>query len=140
MISQLALLFVFIALSASVPHGSYCGGIQVCVVQPILSNPQSVVGLNITVVTLRSFNVEGTVFDSPIKPCLNEPAMFYPGNNTVSLPNIARPGDCVGSYLSQYGVDPTELEITYSPNPDTLTVTIDNGLGTSFVLTQCMKR
>jgi hypothetical protein len=71
LVAALLLTFAFVALS--VPHGGYCGGIQ------------DVVTLNITVISLTTINLQATVFDTPLKPCVNERVVYYAGMNLASV-------------------------------------------------------
>eukprot|EP01121_Diplochlamys_sp_Union-15-3_P005843 TRINITY_DN16193_c0_g1_i1.p1 TRINITY_DN16193_c0_g1~~TRINITY_DN16193_c0_g1_i1.p1 ORF type:complete len:240 (-),score=26.33 TRINITY_DN16193_c0_g1_i1:90-809(-) len=117
MFSPQMILFVALSLLSLVmcadPAGSYCGTYL------------DVVNVKATVNSLTSATLTGTVFGASVV-CKDEAVSYDPTTNVIKLVDITAPNDCVGKLLSDNGVDPSSLTLTYTPSTNVINVAVSD--------------
>jgi len=101
------------------PKGAYCGGFP------------GLLDIKAEIVDATNMIVSGHVFGVP--DSCKETYTFNRTTNEIIVP-LADPDDCVGKKLSEQGIDPATINLTYNPSDDYIDV--QSGFG-SVVLIQC---
>merc|ERR1719350_597418 len=63
----------------------------------------------------------GKVFGQKVN-CPYEKYLYNKDTNAVELPDVDKSTDCLGGIMSDYGLDPDDVQLTYIPGKDQITV------------------
>jgi len=107
----------------AIPSGTYCGSYS------------EIVQANITVVSLESVKLVASVFGSAVT-CPSEAVKYNNATHEVTFPSIQNANDCLGSTLSSFGIDGTQLHCDYDEASNTVVVILSS-LDVKIVFSKC---
>jgi len=116
-----ALILAFCLLSGlalrirvGAPAGKYCGEVA-----------GGVANINVTVLNQNTAALNASVFGENVG-CAAEAVAYNDATKTVTFPNVNNPSDCLGGMLTEFGVDPAGISVTYDPSGNRILVNIQN--------------